>query len=106
MGLLSLQTGGHQAGDSLGLGGAPAPQSGLDALVRPLAVFLGVLLLCCVGCVWILARCFAPSAEHRTVHVSVQSPPGGYQSSEGQREAQQQLATALTKALEEAGEGK
>ena len=61
-----------------------------------------------VGCAWILARCLAPSAAHRTVHVSLQPPPGGYQSSEGQREAQQQLATALTRALEEAGgaEGK
>ena len=88
--------------------------AGLDSDVMGLVavpLVLVVLLACalCVLCIWMIARNAA--APPRAVHVMLQSPPqlalgGAEPSSEQQREAQQQLAAALARALEDAGEGK
>ena len=57
-----------------------------------------------VGCAAMLGRACAPTAARPAVHVTVHAPPAlvGADGSEGQREAQQQLADALSRALEAA----
>ena len=78
----------------------------IELLAVPL--LLVVLLACalCLLCTFMVARAGSAQAAPRAVHVTLQAPPamalgGAEQSSEQQREAQQQLAAALTRALEE-----